>query len=216
MYDEAESRKKIGNALVKKVSYLALGDSYTKGQNVLPVESFPYVLNDSLNKEPYIEVVEMDVIAETGWTTSNLLNGMLSVPVGKKYDLVTLLIGVNNQYQGKSITQYKTEFTTCLQKAIAFAGNDTSRVIVISIPDYGYTPFGAGNKAFISSQIDTFNAANRSISESMNVSYIDITNISRSDFPDLVATDGLHPSGKQYKYWVDKFYTIAKSKIQKY
>jgi acyl-CoA thioesterase-1 len=216
MYDEAEYRKKIGNALVKKVSYLALGDSYTKGQSVPLAESFPYILKDSLNKEPFIEVVEMDVIAETGWTTTNLLNALSRVPAGKKYDLVTLLIGVNNQYQGKSITSYKTEFTTCLQKAITFAGGDTSRVIVISIPDYGYTPFGASNKEFISSQIDTFNAVNRSISESMNVSYIDITTISRSDFPDLVASDGLHPSGKQYKFWVDKMYAEAKAKIQKY
>lgn len=216
MYDEAEYRKRLSSAFVKKVTYLALGDSYTKGQSVPLEESFPYVLTDSLNTEPYIDVVEMEVIAETGWTTSNLLNGMLRVPAEKKYDLVTLLIGVNNQYQGKSITNYKTELTLCLQKAIAFAGGDTSRVIVVSIPDYGYTPFGAANKEFISSQIDAFNAVNKNVSESMNVSYIDITAISRSDFPDLVASDLLHPSCKQYRLWVDKLYAIAKTKIQKY
>jgi acyl-CoA thioesterase I len=215
IYDEVEYRKKINNALVKKVTYLALGDSYTKGQSVPLAESFPYLLKDSLNTEPFIQVVETTVIAQTGWTTTNLLDAIAKAP-HQQYDLVTLLIGVNNQYQGKSITDYADEFVTCLQKAIEFAGNDTSKVVVISIPDYGYTPFGASNKAYISTQIDAFNAVNKHITDSFGISYVDITPISRSDFPDLVASDGLHPSGKQYKRWVDKLYGIAKQKIEKY
>jgi acyl-CoA thioesterase I len=215
MYDEAEYRKKINNALVKKVTYLALGDSYTKGQSVPLAESFPYLLRDRLNTEPFIQVVQTNVIAQTGWTTTNLLDAIAQVPT-QQYDLVTLLIGVNNQYQGKSITEYSEEFVRCLQKAIEFAGSDTSRVVVLSIPDYGYTPFGASNKAYISAQIDAFNLVNKHITDSLGISYVDITPISRSDFPDLVASDGLHPSGKQYKLWVDQLYTIAKQKIEKY
>ncbi len=216
MYDEAEYRKKIKSALVKKVTYLALGDSYTKGQSVPLGESFPYALSDSLNRETYIEMSETKVIAQTGWTTANLLNAIAEQSFTQPYDLVTLLIGVNNQYQGKSIAQYRTEFILCLQKAIELAGNDRSKVIVLSIPDYGYTPFGASGKAYISQQIDAFNAVNKTISDSIGVDYVDIAPISRSEDIELVAPDNLHPSGRQYKLWVDKMYLLAKQKIERY
>lgn len=216
MYDEAEYRKKIKNALVKKITYLALGDSYTKGQSVPLNESFPYALADSLNTEMYIEVSQTKVIAQTGWTTANLLSAIASHSFTQPFDLVTLLIGVNDQYQGQSLLEYEKGFELCLQKAIELAGNNKNRVVVLSIPDYGYTPFGANGKAYISQQIDAFNAVNKRISDSMGVGYIDITSISRSENTNLVTDDNLHPSGKQYKLWVDKMYGPAKQKAEQY
>jgi lysophospholipase L1-like esterase len=216
MYDETVYRKKIMGALVKKVNYLGLGDSYTIGQSIPPELSFPNQLTDSLNTEPYIQVTETRIIAQTGWTTTNLLTAIETQTNDETYDLVTLLIGVNNEYQGKTVGSYRKDFITCLQKAIRLAGNDTSRVMVISIPDYGYTPSGTANRQYISPRIDAFNAVNKQLADSFRITYVDITPISRSDLPDLVAEDYLHPSGTQYKLWVDKMYAQARQKIQKY
>jgi lysophospholipase L1-like esterase len=185
-------------------SYLALGDSYTIGQSVAAADRFPaqaisMLANDSLR------FLAPEYIAITGWTTRNLLNSINSMPPTRsKYDFVSLLIGVNNQYQGRSQAEYRTEFTELLNTAIRYAGNRPSRVAVLSIPDWGATPFAYGqDTGLISMQIDAFNAINKQITLASGVQYIDITPSSRMALtdPSLVASDGLHPSGKEYKKW---------------
>lgn len=184
-------------------TYLALGDSYTIGESVAESERFP-MQTVQLLKQQNIDIANPDIIAVTGWTTGNLLNALNNNPPKKNYSVVTLLIGVNNQYQGKSLNEYKTEFTELLLRAIKYAGDNTKHVFVISIPDYSVTPFAQGSDiAGIAKEIDAFNAANKAITLNEGVAYIDITPISREvkNDPSLVAGDGLHPSGIQYKRW---------------
>ncbi len=189
--------------VAKQYSYLALGDSYTIGESVDPSERYPVQLADSLAKAD-LSVESVDIVARTGWTTAELQAGINQrTDLSSGYDLVSLLIGVNNQYRGYAIDEYTVEFQELLEQAIDFAGGNTDRVFVISIPDYAYTPFGQGN-GNISSDIDAFNAVNQSITEDYNIRYFNITPISRQGLqePSLVAADGLHPSGQQYSRWV--------------
>ncbi|MBK8702229.1 MAG: SGNH/GDSL hydrolase family protein [Saprospiraceae bacterium] len=187
------------------ISYLALGDSYTIGQSVPVDERFPAQLIDSLL--PHHIMGSARVIAKTGWTTAELDAAIAAAqpPVGNSYDIVTLLIGVNNQYRGYPLDQYEVQFADLLEQAVIYAGSRPERVFVLSIPDYAYTPFGQNfNPTRISQEIDEFNAANKSISLARGVHYIDITPISREGLQDpaLVASDQLHPSGKMYARWV--------------
>jgi len=185
------------------LTYLALGDSYTIGESVSFDERYPIQLADSLL--PDRDNREVKIIARTGWRTDNLKNGINGTSgLLEKYDLVSLLIGVNNQYQGRSLEEYKIEFRELLQQAIGFAGNNKKRVFVISIPDYAYTPFGNGDPA-ISEEIDNFNVANKAITDELGIKYFNITSISREGLskPFLVANDGLHPSGQQYNRWAN-------------
>ncbi|MFA0965032.1 SGNH/GDSL hydrolase family protein [Roseivirga sp. BDSF3-8] len=184
--------------------YLALGDSYTIGESVPATGRFPIQLTDSLRERGF-EIATPRVIATTGWTTGNLLTALGQEQPNGNYDLVTLLIGVNNQFQGRSLEEYEREFRELLDMAIGYAMGNKDRVIVVSIPDYGYTPFGAGRQEQISRGVDQFNEANRRITDSMNVAYVNITPISRNglDRPELVANDGLHPSAIQYSEWVE-------------
>lgn len=185
-------------------TYLALGDSYTIGESVGERERFPMQLADSL-KVGGVSINTPRIIARTGWTTDELKNAITAsdLTANSTFDMVTLLIGVNNQYRGKSVEAYKPEFTDLLNRAIQFAGGKKERVFVVSIPDYAYTPFGKGN-ASISRGIDEYNAANEALTRQMGVAYINITPLSREGLNDvsLVASDGLHPSGKQYSGWV--------------
>ena len=186
-----------------KITYLALGDSYTIGESVSPTDIFPVQLVNMLQKEN-VNVKSPDIVAVTGWTTANLLNALQSQQLKHNYTFVTLLIGVNNQYQGRSLEEYKTQFSRLLDSAIHFAGNNRKNVFVLSIPDYSVTPFASGSdQKNIAIQIDEFNAANKIISENSGVQYVDITPISRNAKNDLslVAPDGLHPSGIQYSKW---------------
>ena len=195
--------------------YLALGDSYTIGESVPENERYPVQLGDSLLSN--ITNKEVRIIARTGWTTENLLQGIEDTPdLRATYDLVSLLIGVNNQYQGRTIEEYDIDFRVLLEKAIDFAGGDTSKVFVISIPDYAYTPFGNGNSN-ISQEIDAFNLVNKTITTEYNIQYFDITPISRQgiDQPELVALDGLHPSGEQYRRWVELILEDVKEILDK-
>lgn len=197
--------KKEGMPIVEEMplTYLALGDSYTIGQSVGGKERFPVQLAAKLQLEGF-DIGHVRIIAKTGWTTDELAAGIASsnLTADSTYSLVSLLIGVNNQYRGRTVEAYKPEFTALLNQAIGFAGGKKERVFVVSIPDYAYTPFGNGS-ASISAGIDAFNAANREITEAMGVRYFDITPISREGLndPTLVAGDGLHPSGKQYAMW---------------
>lgn len=188
-------------------SLLALGDSYTIGQSVAVTQRFPVQTVAMLNGVN-IPFSQPEIIAQTGWTTANLLTRLNNTPPEKaKYDVVTLLIGVNNQYQGRSQEEYRQQFTTLLERAISYAGNRKEHVFVLSIPDYSVTPFAAGrNRELIAAQIDSFNAINKSITELYQVTYTDITADSRQAaiYPSLIANDGLHPSGEQYNMWAAK------------
>ncbi|ABG58309.1 SGNH/GDSL hydrolase family protein [Cytophaga hutchinsonii] len=199
MKDEAAEIKP-----AEPIRYLALGDSYTIGESVPADENFPAQLVSAM-KQSGSSVSSYKIIARTGWTTTNLKMAIEAAGLKDTFNLVSLLIGVNNQYQGKSISQYRTEFVELAQRAIQFAGGKKENVFVVSIPDYGYTPFGKSNQASISQQIDLFNAANKQLSDSLGLTYCNITPISRRGLsePDLVAGDGLHPSAKMYKEWVD-------------
>jgi lysophospholipase L1-like esterase len=191
--------------------FLALGDSYTIGHAVDTTERWPVQLADSLIMTG-IDITEPEIIAQTGWTTGELKDAIISVNPQGPYPLVTLLIGVNNQYRGLDSAAYREEFRELLQMAISFAGDNKDRVIVISIPDYGVTPFGANNDPEkIAKEIDEFNAINLEETSVAKVKYIDVTPISRlaEEDPELIAEDGLHPSGKMYAEWVKLIYPVA-------
>lgn len=186
--------------------YLALGDSYTIGHGVPETDRFPVQLAEALRAKG-LAVADPRILATTGWTTQNLKNAMKNANLDSNYNLVSLLIGVNNQYQGKSISEYYTDFKDLLDSAVVHANGDPEQVIVLSIPDYAYTPFGQArpDPSKISSEIDSFNAVAKSITESRGIKYFDITPISRLGLeqPELVAPDKLHPSGEQYRRWVE-------------
>ena len=195
-------------------SYLALGDSYTIGQSVSEAERFPNQTVSNLRTQS-IKINDPKIIAATGWTTKNLIDAVNGASLQNNYDVVSLLIGVNNQYQGRSINEYKTEFTLLVNRAIQFAGNKPTHVFVLSIPDYSVTPFaGNSDRSKIAAEIDQFNSANKTISLQLGVNYLDITPISRENDPLLVANDGLHPSGKQYKRWSDLLAPLMKQILQ--
>ena len=185
-------------------TYLALGDSYTIGESVSQSGSFPFQLKMQLGTSGF-SVSDPKIIAVTGWTTANLINAIAQANMnGQHYGFVTLLIGVNNQYEGLSQTTYRTEFVQLLNTAIALAGNK-QKVFVLSIPDYSVTPFAAtSDKAKIADQINQFNNINLYESTQAGVHYLDITTISRQATTDatLIAYDGLHPSAKMYALWV--------------
>jgi lysophospholipase L1-like esterase len=191
--------------LTGSVKMLALGDSYTIGESVPESQRWPVQLMDSLRKRS-IEVTAPRILATTGWRTDNLATAIKQAKLKPEYNLVTVLIGVNNFYQGKSVESFKPEFEKLLQTAVKLAGGHRDNVVVLSIPDYGYTPFGQSNQAEISAGIDAYNQASQRIAASMDIRYINITDISRRALqePSLVAKDGLHPSGKMYAAWVKR------------
>ena len=189
------------------IRYLALGDSYTIGESVAENERWPNLLAGLLEWNGYD--VEVTLIARTGWTTDELWSGIQEVDPQAPYDLVSLLIGVNNQYRGYDIDEYREGFRFLLNKSIEYAGGDKKRVFVVSIPDWGVTPFASGREvALISSEVDAFNAVNREETINAAANYVDITQISRQapDDPALIAQDGLHPSGKMYALWVEELF----------
>jgi lysophospholipase L1-like esterase len=186
-------------------SYLALGDSYTIGESVDEAERWPVQLCMTLRARN-VRMREPVIIARTGWTTDELNVAIDKANLEGKFDLVTLLIGVNNQYRGRSAEEYREEFRALLLRAVGFAGNMPSHVIVVSIPDWGAMPFAEGrDRMRIAKEIDAFNSINWEESVRAGVWYVDVTPISREAerHPELIAGDGLHPSGIQYKYWVE-------------
>ena len=206
-------------ATQKKYSYLALGDSYTIGEMLPTEENFPNQVSALMNNSNADLHLER-IIAKTGWTTDELEAGIIASnnekPLASSYDFVSLLIGVNNQYRGRSIDNYRAEFEELLKKAIRFAGNRPERVVVLSIPDWGVTPFASGrDREQIAKEIDAYNAVNKEIAERYHVYYINITPWTReaATDPSLLAADGLHPSGKEYKRWAEKIVTWMKSNL---
>lgn len=197
------------------LTFLALGDSYTIGESVPEEARWPLQLADSL-QERGVQIEKPKIIAKTGWTTRDLLNGMdAQLKDDEQYDLVSILIGVNNQYQGRSIEEYEQELETIFNQAISRSKTGASGVFAVSIPDYGATPFGASKEEEIGKEIEEFNAVFKRISEAHNVAFYNITPVSKraKNEPDLVAEDGLHPSGKMYSLWVNEFVDELVEKI---
>jgi len=195
-------------------SLLSLGDSYTIGQSVCSSCRFPSQLKDSLNSVLTKNKFDLRIVAQTGWTTTNLITKLDDENLGSNFDLVTLLIGVNNQFQGKPFEIYETEFPALVDMAIAYANNDPSKLIVISIPDYAYTPFGNGNWN-ITNGIDQYNGFARNYCYNNNITFVDITDITRLGLvqPELVASDGLHPSTIAYSKFVERLLPQALQKL---
>lgn len=202
----------------KVFKYLALGDSYTIGESVAFEKNFPSQLKDSLQKSIPQSRVDLKIIATTGWTTTNLIDEINDEVFPSNYDLVTLLIGVNNQYQQKPFSLYQTEFPALASEAIARAGGDKSKVIVVSIPDYAYTPYGqsTGNGNTISTQLALYNSFAEQYCQTNGVRFVYITDITQQGLSDteLVAFDGLHPSGKAYKKFVERLLQPAKGILE--
>jgi lysophospholipase L1-like esterase len=188
------------------INYLALGDSYTIGEKVLLAESFPYQLVQILRKEN-LSINAPEIIAKTGWTSADLLNGINETALLKYYDFVTLLIGVNNQYDGKNIEDFKIEFEQLLKLSVNFTGYNSNHVLVLSVPDWGITPFAESrDKEKISQEINAYNNICRNITEYYNCTFLEITQAYKQDAGDrdFVAADGLHPSPKEYAKWAKK------------
>jgi lysophospholipase L1-like esterase len=196
--------------------YLALGDSYTIGVSVNEADRYP-VQTVALLKAQGVTIADAEIIATNGWTTGDLIYATKDKPVTNAYDAVSLLIGVNNQYQGKSLSAYKEEFTTLVQRSIQLANGKADHVFVLSIPDYSVTPFASGSdRQKIATEIDAFNEANKMIAADFKVHYLYITDESRKAVADLslVAPDGLHFSGKEYTVWATKLAPMIKDVLQ--
>jgi lysophospholipase L1-like esterase len=192
---------------------LALGESYTIGEGVAAAACWPQQLAGLLRAEQF-ELDPPRLVATTGWTTDELAEAMRSQRFEPPYDLVSLLIGVNNQYRGRPLDEYRSQFQALLQRAIGFAGGDAGRVLVLSFPDWGATPFGAGSGrdlAAIEIETDEFNAAAEVISTRHGVAFVDITDISRAqgEDPTMIAEDGLHPSARMYALWSTRALPVA-------
>ena len=190
------------------IQYLALGDSYTIGESVEGHERWPNQLATLIEASPEFagQRVDVSIIARTGWTTQELWEGIQGRKLEPPYDLVSLLIGVNNQYRGYDINEYREQFVFLLNKAMEYAGGDANRVVVLSIPDWGVTPFAQGRDIQqIAKDIDMFNTVNREEAEKAKVHYVDVTPVSREAVNNLtlIAPDGLHPSGKMYTEWAN-------------
>ncbi len=185
--------------------YLALGDSYTIGENVPATERFPY-LTTLLLRAQNKSLEEPEYIATTGWTTANLLTAINRAGTLDTFDIVSLLIGVNDQYQHLDTGGYRTRFTQLLEKSILLAGNRKDRVFVLSIPDYSATPYVEDrDKPKVHAEIDAFNAINKEITLRYGIAYIDITPLTRQAATDesLLTDDQLHYSGKAHQQWAE-------------
>lgn len=199
----------------KKIKLLSLGDSYTIGESVCEKCRFPEQLKDSLI--PYIDkdTLSLQVIARTGWTTSDLIDNIENKNITSDFNLVTLLIGVNNQYQGFDFSVYEKQFPTLVATSIRAANNDKSNLIVVSIPDYAFTPFGNGDSR-VSKEIDNYNAFAENYCKQNEITFVNITDITRQGFvnTDLVASDDLHPSKLAYTMFVERILPFAIEKIK--
>jgi lysophospholipase L1-like esterase len=191
----------------ERVKLLALGDSYTIGQSVAESERWPVQLIKELYEQKNITGDEPRIIATTGWRTDQLKSALLQANIEQgSFNLISLLIGVNNQFQARTAQSYKPELEELISLALNLVNGDKTKLLVLSIPDYGYTPFGQSNQASISAGIDAFNFVKKEVCEENGILFIDITDISRLGLaqPDLVAGDRLHPSGKMYALWVER------------
>ena len=184
-----------------KRTFLALGDSYTIGESVEEKDRWSLQLIDILKND--FNITKHDIVARTGWTTSELIQAIEAKKLTDQYDMVSLLIGVNNQYRGQSLDTYRVEFRQLLNISTKFAKNDTKKVIVLSIPDWGQSPFARGQDTQkIASEIDAFNNVAKEECKKMNIAFVDITDITRKNTDaSMFAIDGLHYSGKMHQLW---------------
>lgn len=192
-----------GRAVSPPLRYLALGDSYTIGESVAQDERWPMQLRDSLQARG-VDVEWYKVIAQAGWKSRDLMGAITQMRPDKDYNLVSLQIGANDLFQGRSIDEYQQRFQQLLEIAIAHAGGRKERVFVLSIPDYGYSPHYKAHIAQVSPGIDDFNAVNKKVTLAKGIHYLDIVPLSRKGLaePDWIAADSLHPSARQYSAWV--------------
>ena len=201
----------------EKYRYLALGDSYTIGESVAPAERWGVILADLLRQEK-ISINTPEIIARTGWTTADLAAGIDAAQPKPPYDLVSLLIGVNNQYRGQSLERYRTELRDLLNRSVQLAAGRPDRVLVLSTPDWGVTPAAAGrDRAQIAREIDAFNQVEREECEKLKIKYVvDITPLSRTALNDAaqIASDDLHFSGKMYRQWAALTLPVAKKMLE--
>lgn len=200
----------------KNYKYLALGDSYTYGQSVCTTCRFPEQLKDSLRH--YLstdDLFQIKLIAQTGWTTTDLKAAIVANSPSHDYDLVTLLIGVNNQYQSKPFSLYEEEFPELVNQAIGFAKDNKKNLIVVSIPDYAYTPYGQGSST-ISQGVFLYNEFAKNYCLTNNITFVNITDITQEGLlkPELVANDGLHPSAIAYAKFIERILPEAKVKLK--
>jgi lysophospholipase L1-like esterase len=190
----------------KMYTFLALGDSYTIGEQVHVHENFPYQTVNFLKKNQ-IEVADPVIIAKTGWTTDELAEAIREHNISEKFSFVSLLIGVNNQYRGRPVENYREEFSQLLDQAIGFADGHNKNVFVLSIPDWGVTPFAAEqDRQKVAKEIDEYNAACKEISLAHQCHFLEITGSTRDNgqAKEYLAGDGLHPSAKEYAIWAQK------------
>jgi lysophospholipase L1-like esterase len=192
-------------------SFLALGDSYTHGEGIDPAGSWPARLVQ-LAREHGTAIAEPRIIARTGWTTDELSAAIDREDPRGPFDLVSLMVGVNDQYRGRTEESYRRRFEPLVRRAVTFAGDRPGRVIVFSVPDWGVTPFAADRDAArVAESIDAFNAINRETSARCGTHYIDVTPVSRraADVPGMLASDGLHPSARMYEAWAHLVLPVA-------
>ena len=202
-------------ALTTELRYLALGDSYTIGEAVDEAGRWPMQLARLLRQEGVL-LGDPRIIATTGWTTDELDAAITAAEPLGQHDFVSLLIGVNNQYRGRDVEEYRTQFAALLWRAIGFAGNRPARALVLSIPDWGVTPFGAKSgrdAAQIARELDAYNLAAREACTQRGVAFVDITPASRDggDAPAMLADDGLHPSTAMYARWAQAALPVARA-----
>ena len=213
----ASAMTMLGSTTSAASTYLALGDSYTIGEGVAENERWPNQLTAMLRRNG-LALDEPDIVARTGWTTDELSAAMDAHAFHPPYALVTLLIGVNNQYRGRDLDNYRVEFKALLERAIALAGGDARHVIVVSIPDWGVTRFGKSSgrdTSEIARQLDAYNAANAQIATMLHCGYVDVAAISRQggDRAESLVADGLHPSAAMYKRWTEAILPAAKAAL---
>lgn len=205
--------------LNKNITYLALGDSYTIGQSVCATCRFPEQLKKRLETTTPGLTIDLKIIAQTGWTTTNLIKAINEQQPANNYQMVSLLIGVNNQFQNKDFSIYEREFPELVNRGIFLARGDKSRVIVVSIPDYAFTPFGqqSRNPEGISTDIDRYNAFAKRYCDANGIAFVNITDITRQGLKEtyLVALDGLHPSEKAYELFVNRMVPLANIIVRK-
>jgi lysophospholipase L1-like esterase len=197
-------------------TYLALGDSYTIGESVHMHDNFPHQAAKLLQKQNF-DVADPVIIATTGWTTDELAAAIREHNLNERFSFVSLLIGVNNQYRGRAIDNYREEYEQLLHHAIAYANGQPDKVFVLSIPDWGVTPFAEGrDRQKIAKEIDEYNAACREITEHHQCHYIEITGSTRRNGTnkEFLAADGLHPSAKEYSIWAERLADSVAKKLK--
>lgn len=193
--------------MAHRIPLLALGDSYTVGESVPVEQSWPHRLAARLTRAGH--PTELTVVATTGWTAADLLAAIEADPPGEGFDLISLSVGVNDQYQGGQLESYLLSLRRLLALTRQMGGAGRPGLFAVSIPDWGVTPFASDRDgAAIGADIDRFNRAFRGAAQAAGVPFVDVTELSRRPGAG-VAEDGLHPSGSEYEHWVDEIWPVA-------